>query len=58
MDICINRTILQRILNDDVESELKQIIDDELSKPDLEIDCSKIDDCIKAINLLRAENSI
>lgn len=58
MEICINKTILNRILNDDMESELKQIIFDELEKPDLEIDYFKINDCINAINLIMGEKNI
>ena len=58
MEISINRTILERILNDDIESELKQNIFDELTKPDSEIDCSKIEDCKNAINLIKNANNI
>lgn len=53
MEFHINQTILNRILNDDIESELKQIIHNELSKPYSEINADTIDDCIKAIESIK-----
>lgn len=47
-----------RILNDNIESELQEIISDELSKPLLEIDVSKIDDCTEAILILNNGDNI
>ena len=58
IDININKTILDKILNDDIESELQEIVNRELSKTQTEINLSKIADCINAIILLRDENSI
>ena len=53
MGFYINQTILNRILNDDIEFELQQIINKELSKPYSKINVDTIDDCVKAIELLR-----
>lgn len=53
MEFYINQNILSRILNDDIESELKQIIHNELSKPDSEINFDEITDCLNAIELIR-----
>lgn len=47
-----------RILNDNIESELQKIISDELSKPLLEIDVSKRDDCTEAILILNNGDNI
>lgn len=58
MNININKKILMRILNDNIESELQEIISDELSKPLLEIDVSKIDDCTEAILILNNGDNI
>ena len=58
MNININKKILMRILNDDIESELQEIISDELSKPLSEIDVSKIDDCTEAILIINNGDNI
>ncbi|MCM1225783.1 MAG: hypothetical protein NC548_66200 [Lachnospiraceae bacterium] len=58
IDIHINKNILDKILNDDMESDLQEIIKSELSKTQTEMNLSKIADCINAIILLRDENNI
>lgn len=55
MGIYINQTILNRILNDDIETELRQIIEKELSKPDSEINFDEIIDYVTAIELIRKD---
>lgn len=56
MKIYINQIILERILNDNVEDELQQIIDKELSKPLSQINCSKISDRTSAICSMKRGN--
>lgn len=56
MEFHINQTILHRILNDDIETELRQIIEKELSKPDSEINFDEIIDCVTAIELIRKDD--
>lgn len=56
MRIYINQTILNRILNDDIETELRQIIEKELSKPDSEINFDEIIDYVTAIELIRKDD--
>lgn len=53
IDIHINKTILDKILNDDIGAELKEIVDKELSKPPKDINWSEVADVKNAINLIK-----
>lgn len=49
-DIQVNKKIINRILNDDIKTELVQIVNKELSKPPDEVNSDLVDECIDAIN--------
>lgn len=51
----MNKTILDKVLNDDIESELQQIIHKELSKLYSEINFDEIYDCLNAIELIKED---
>ncbi len=57
IDIRIDKNILNKVLNDDIETELRQTIHNELSKSQAEINYSKIKDCMNAIILLKNKDS-
>lgn len=55
MDIQIDKNILDRIINDNIESELQQTILKELSKPYSEINFDKINNCLNTIELIKED---
>lgn len=58
MDIHIDKNMLNKILNDDIEAELQGIVDKEFSKPPEDINWSKVVECKNTINLLKDGDKI